>query len=563
MARFLQIHRDALNQIVQQMIISCLKRIFRRGTNSTAKHSTGGPFAKAPSSTPSQPSVAGADSKQNAFAVHFPVLELQQMLPDHLKSRVLTNGAAGLVVSIPVRRIVPQLAEGGITLAFGELRKATPEAFTPDGDADEQSVCLPLAKVLPRIDPRFLQRRSNQQKVQVPPDCPSPFESVKSPNPPSPEPETPALEGSTLFVRKAAHPKRRPAPTTSLPPPALKLPDSAPLNPPPLRPVPPRPAPPAREELRNPIAQPPAQRPVSQPAQSRAKPGATQNTLIFNVSDLSTTWPDALQQQLQDCIAADATLAVPRDAVAAGLKEGRIAFYWKTLRGWITPPPGSQVAAYDQLELELPLKDVSAAFLSKRAPAQAQKIDEDLDETLPDLFCPAQPPKLKLKEQPAIEDRPPIPMPRFGSNGSGKAVPETPMVPLTPLHESVRGGSDTTTLKRTCTPDEVIARAMDLNGVAGAIIALPDGLPVASRLPGDLNPEMVAAVLPQMFARLSEYTDELQLGKVDTLEFTSANVPWRLFRTRNLVFAAIARKGENLPFSELTALVQEIQATRE
>jgi predicted regulator of Ras-like GTPase activity (Roadblock/LC7/MglB family) len=562
-ARFLQFHRGAPIKTVQQMIISCLKRIFRRGTNSTAKNSTSSPFTKAPSSTPAQPSVGGADSRQNAFAVHFPVLELQQMLPDHLKSRVLSHSAAGLVVSVPVRRIVPQLAEGGITLTFGELRKAAPEAFSPDGDADAQAVCLPLAKVLPRIDPRFLQRRANQQKVEVPQDCPSPFESVKTANPPNAAPEPPAPEGSTVFVRKAAHPKGRPAPAASLPPPALKLPDPVPLSPAPLRPASPLPTPPAREEISNPVAQKPAQRPVSRPAPGRAKPGVTQSTLIFNVSDLSTTWPDALQEQLQDCIAADATLAVPRDAVAAGLKEGRIAFFWKTLRGWITPPPGSQAAAYDQLELELPLKDVSAAFLSKRAPAQAQKIDEDLDETLPDLFCPAQPPKLKLKERPALEDRPPIPMPRFGSNGSGKAVPETPMVPLTPLQGIVRGGSDTTTLKRTCTPDEVVARALDLSGVAGAIIALPDGLPVASRLPGDLNPEMIAAVLPQLFARLSEYTDELQLGKVDTLEFTSANVPWRLFRTRNLVFAAIAHKGERLPFSELTALVQEIQATRE
>jgi predicted regulator of Ras-like GTPase activity (Roadblock/LC7/MglB family) len=320
------------------------------------------------------------------------------------------------------------------------------------------------------------------------------------------------------------------------------------------------------------MTQPPAQRAVSRGTSGRSKPAPTQSSLIFNVSDLSTVWPEALQQQLQDSIAADATLAVPRDAVAAGLKEGRIAFYWQTLRTWITPPPGSQVAAFDQLELELPLKDVSAAFLSKRAPAQAQKIDEDLDESLPDLFCPAQPPKLRLQEQAAVEDRPPIPMPRFGSNGTNgsngsrnpaKHVPEMPMVPLTPLHESVRGTSDTATLRRTSTPDEVVARAIALNGVAGAIIALPDGLPVASRLPRDLNPEVVAAVLPQMFARLSEYTDELQLGKVDTLEFTSANVPWRLFRTRNLVFAAIAHKGKSLPFSELTALIQEIQATRE
>ena len=535
--------------------------MFRRGANSIAKKSKGSPFSKTEAGTPA-PSAANAGSKQSAFAVHFPVHELQGMLPDHLKSRVVAERAAGLVVSIPVHRIVPQLATGGITLSFGELRKANPEAFTPDCDADEHAVCLPLAQVLPRIDPRFLQRRAQQQKVEVPDDCASPFEAAKT-NEASAEPEPPKSQESTIFIRKSAQAK--PQPAIPVAPPALKMPDSIPLSPATSRPgSSPIQVPGSREELRKAISQPPAQRAVStRPTNGKSKAPSTQGAIIFNVSDLSAAWPEALQQQLQDCISADATLALPREAVAPGLKEGRIAFCWKTLRGWITPQPGAQVSAYDQLELELPLKEVSAAFLSKRAPVKAPKVDEDLDETLPDLFCPTEPPARKIQKVPLLDDHAPIPMPRFGSNGASKNAPEIPMVPFTPLQEILKSPSDTATIKRATTPDEAVVRATALNGVAGAIIALPDGLPVASRLPREYNAETVAAVLPQMFARLSEYTNELQLGKIDTIEFTSSNIPWRLFRTRNLVFAAMAHKGKSLPFTELTALVQEMQATTE
>jgi len=37
---------------------------------------------------------------------------------------------------------------------------------------------------------------------------------------------------------------------------------------------------------------------------------------------------------------------------------------------------------------------------------------------------------------------------------------------------------------------------MALNGVVGALVALPDGLTVASEIPSDLNADTLAAFLP-------------------------------------------------------------------
>ena len=53
-------------------------------------------------------------------------------------------------------------------------------------------------------------------------------------------------------------------------------------------------------------------------------------------------------------------------------------------------------------------------------------------------------------------------------------------------------------INRCATPNEVVSRAAALDGVAGALVALPDGLMVASRLASDVNGETLAAFLPQI-----------------------------------------------------------------
>jgi predicted regulator of Ras-like GTPase activity (Roadblock/LC7/MglB family) len=113
-------------------------------------------------------------------------------------------------------------------------------------------------------------------------------------------------------------------------------------------------------------------------------------------------------------------------------------------------------------------------------------------------------------------------------------------------------------VSKCATPNEVVSRAAALDGVAGALIALPDGLMVASRLSADLNGDTIAAFLPQIFSKVSQCTKELRMGELNNLNFTVGNVPWKIFRVNAIFFAAFGRPGEPLPGTQLASLAAEL-----
>jgi hypothetical protein len=136
---------------------------------------------------------------------------------------------------------------------------------------------------------------------------------------------------------------------------------------------------------------------------------------------------------------------------------------------------------------------------------------------------------------------------------------------------------DTTELKRTAaavtpptdfstrrtTPRDVVVRAMTFPGVAGALVALPDGLTVASQIPSDLNADTLAAFLPQIYGRISQCTKELRMGELNNLNFTVGNVPWKVFRIHGVYFAAFGRAGEQLPTAQLAQLAGELDRKKQ
>jgi len=128
------------------------------------------------------------------------------------------------------------------------------------------------------------------------------------------------------------------------------------------------------------------------------------------------------------------------------------------------------------------------------------------------------------------------------------------------VHESEvkRPTPGTKFVAKYATPNEVVSRAAALDGVAGALIALPDGLMVANRLPPDLNADTMAAFLPQIFGKVSLCTKELRMGELNNLNFTVGNVPWKIFRVNAIFFAAFGREAEPLPTAQLAALAAEL-----
>jgi predicted regulator of Ras-like GTPase activity (Roadblock/LC7/MglB family) len=111
---------------------------------------------------------------------------------------------------------------------------------------------------------------------------------------------------------------------------------------------------------------------------------------------------------------------------------------------------------------------------------------------------------------------------------------------------------------RGATPREIVARAVTLPGVAGAVVALYDGLMIASQVAPDLNPDTLAAFLPQIYARSCQTTRDLHMGELNNLSFTLGNVSWKIFRVNAVYLAVFGRPGEALPTTPLVALAGQL-----
>jgi predicted regulator of Ras-like GTPase activity (Roadblock/LC7/MglB family) len=113
--------------------------------------------------------------------------------------------------------------------------------------------------------------------------------------------------------------------------------------------------------------------------------------------------------------------------------------------------------------------------------------------------------------------------------------------------------------KRHWTPMEMVQKSAKLPGVSGALVALQDGLMVASELPPDLNGEMIAAFLPQMFGRVSHYTKQLGLGEPSSLSLVAKQVPLRIIRAGTVYFLAFGRPNESLPDAALGVVAAHLE----
>ena len=107
-------------------------------------------------------------------------------------------------------------------------------------------------------------------------------------------------------------------------------------------------------------------------------------------------------------------------------------------------------------------------------------------------------------------------------------------------------------------PQELVDGVAKLPGVAGAIVALQEGLQVAQAMPEGIKSDVVAAFLPQIFARLNQYSGEMKLGDVDDLLFTTHGAHCQIYRLGFIYFAVLGRPGESLPWHELRIVADEL-----
>jgi predicted regulator of Ras-like GTPase activity (Roadblock/LC7/MglB family) len=543
-----------------------------------------------------------AAAHPTAKGVELPLQKILAGFPLELQPRVRQTDVGDLTISIPLDKILSQLSRGSVKISFGELRQAFPDIFSLENDRDRVPVCLPLEDILARLNPVMIARRRAQRQVEVPADISSPFdmpgqeasyeEAVElPPQPQEPEPRpvfapvpqrqtappkpaapapaarqtltsvpSPAAPAPIAFsapIPMSAPPPRRtptPAPAAPAAPPSAPMPFASPPRPvareknghfqAPVTPVtPPAPAVP----LHAPPPPPPQPQPQLQP--KAAKPAPETESLVVALASMAEGWPEELRKEVVDQGLVEAKVALPVSSVEQSLKQGRIAFTWKTIRAWVRPHVSPKISPHDGVLLELPLRVIAPLFIARQSEVAKAQQKVTIDDDIPNLFFGF---PQGGAENNAVATATPADSNFYVWDDSN----ETARVDAS---EAKRNSSPGTKfVAKYATPNEVVSRAASLEGVSGALIALPDGLMVASQLSPDLNADTLAAFLPQIFGKVSQCTKELRMGELNNLNFTVGNVPWKIYRVNSIFFAAFGRVGEPLPTAQLAALAADL-----
>jgi predicted regulator of Ras-like GTPase activity (Roadblock/LC7/MglB family) len=629
------------------------------------------------------PAVATAE---NSDALQLPLQSILAALPMDLRAKVIVSPPPGTMVSLPLEKILKQLAFGSVKISFDELREAIPGVFVNSGgEHDHKTVTLPLNEILTRLNPGRLSRRTEQKQFEVADEIVGPFGGSTSgvkisagtkptpsttltartdtppmrtltptpsapvqpppvaPPPPPFVPRTAApgtsitpkpssLSHDTSFAFKAAIPSNHgasatpPAPAPAQPPPVTPPPPPfVPRSVTPGTSITPKPysltpdtslaansATPHQNGAPKPAT--PISAPTPTPAPAPASPAPSiptdQASIAAPLAALSEHWPEGLRLEIIQSNLGNAQVLLPVNLIEPALKRGRITFAWQTLRPWIKPtsPPAS---VHDNIELELPLSVIAPLFFTRQKTAARVQPSTTTPSDIPNLFFgvppsrPAtpQPPAAKKPEPQVVRPKPetpairPVPEPQAIRPKTEpqliRPMPEPQTIhplpeprPIRPAPAPVDAkstdsnyyawGNDTdgipadeTAFKhiqkpatdftsRRATPKEIVEQAISLPGVVGVLVALPDGLRVASQIPPEFNADTMAAFLPQIFDRVSQSTKELRMGALNNFNFTVGNVPWKIFRVNAVYFAAFGNAGEALPSAQLAALAAEL-----
>jgi predicted regulator of Ras-like GTPase activity (Roadblock/LC7/MglB family) len=561
----------------------------------------------APKPTPQPPKLPG-----NPNVIELPLAPVVAHLPLDLRAKLMSSPSPNQTIHLQAEMVIQQLAFGAVKISFGELRQLAPGVFVNSGGGlDNKLVTLPLQEILPRVNSALLARRGAKQ-VEVSEEITGPFsgrgrgftfttQPLKAPV------ATPAKAPESAFPspppRQATPPSVSPLSSSVSP----LSPSVSPLSPPravtpaapqhsngngngnghatPISPLsPPRsitPAPTNGSSNSNGSSQPglrlgamngnghaPAQPPVNRlasvpapapaPAPAPSHSAVSGPQIFVSLGDLCESWPENLKSEILPTPLAKANITLNGSLILSGLKRGRVTMTWKQLR--LLAQPGSPASPNDNLELELPLKVIAPLFLAaQRNPSKAHA-KATVSAEIPDLFfgfpttsagpaAPILPPPPKPPEPKAAE----VKDTNFYVWGEESELPQAD-------ESALRRGEvpQTDFMSRQAHPKEVVQRAAKLPGVAGSVVAMQDGLCVASQVPENLNPDTLAAFLPQIYERINQSTRELRMGALNNINFTVGNVPWKIFRVNAVYFAAFGRAGEHLPSAQLAQLAGEL-----
>ena len=304
--------------------------------------------------------------------------------------------------------------------------------------------------------------------------------------------------------------------------------------------VPAAPAAPAPSPARAPAAKP-------APAAAPSKDGC----LALVIGQICNGWPEPVLQDINQFHLKQSSVLVPFDSIEAGLKTGRVEFTWRELCSWLNPPSQpAQLSLNGDNRVSLPLSVVAPQFMKARGNAGARR-KVNVDEQIPDLFNAA--------------GKPAQPVPAPVANGTSPAPPPVAAPQAAPLAAPAEKKNATSLNelfnepdKRNWSPNDIVHKSATLPGVAGALIALQDGLLVAACMPPDAKTETIAAFVPQIFGRMNQYSKELQMGDCNSIALTVEEGTLHIFSAGIIYYAALSKPGELLPMLEIQLIASEL-----
>ena len=504
------------------------------------------PVRRAPAGEPS----ANGAAAPSVEVAHLSLAAIVSRFPEELKTFVLAPPSSAATISFPLQLIQKQLATGAVKMSLASLHRQAPAGvFGPLPPGEKRQVEIPLQEVFRHVNPQHLKRRNDQRSLDTPDDEFNLFGNADNPHQiatTAPRDDSTALDFQPASrIPVSAVPPQPPAPERMVDfpaPTAMRVVAPPPSMVPPAAAVPPAPvAPPPTVAVPKPAA---PVLPLDLPA------------LTLPLFTFAAGWPEPIRSEIATLDPAT-TVTLNGGPVSVGLSKGKVVFTWGDIRAGLRPAPAQPSALDENIELVLPLKIVAPAFLAAGKSGKSERKSVQIDAAIPSLFSsgrePAPPPAAPLPSPV------PAPVPAIPPPAAAPPAPEPPLVLAAPVISAptigeILGEPD----RADFTPAAIVAGTVKLPGVAGAIIAMSEGLPVATALPDGVKSEVVAAFLPQIFARLNQYAGEMKLGDVDDLLFTTHGAQCQIYRLGSVYFAALGKPGAVLPARELRLIAAEL-----
>lgn len=544
---------------------------------------------KAATAIPPAPPLSAVPATPNGTHVYVSLGAIAACVPESISHKVPAQHDQ--FVAIPLEFIVPQLSHGQVVLTGAELIASSTEFFGALTPQDEVSVSLPLADVLQQVPKEYFVRK-NKRKVEVPSEVASVFAangqgvSIARPTAAAaPASATPAYRAQPAVTSTSAQPV--PAPTApaakiSISPQSLAAMKAATAAPTPVVTAPSAPSRPPTPVTRA-VTPAPTTPPAPAPAAKKTAPVAPKITgeLAVPLAALAPEWDQEVRKQLADIDLLQHQILVPLELLAPAMKSGKVLFGWAEVATWIQPPlPSPPTPKVGEMPVELPLKIIAPLFMANQNGTAHKRVS--VDETIPDLFggaakengnghastnaqiqtplrapqAPVSVPARSVTPAPA-----PAPVARTVSAPAPAIVPvaEPAAAPVAaPTAEEVSADAVIGAEGSRFGAKEIVANTSRLPGVAGALLAMSDGLLVTSATPASVKGETIAAFLPQMFGRMNQYTKELALGPLQQLTLGIESGQWHVVKGPNIYFAVLGKRGETLPLNLLAQVAAEL-----